>query len=399
MRSFKDFRGEILFNVDTPPFEIKQCFSSLNERHVLRGLHCSPYPKFITVNSGKIFDVVVKPDGTYDAYNLKKGDSLFIEANCAHGYFCFEQSEIIYFLGGTFDPVLDKNYLWNDPILNIQWPKETESAIISLKDASSSLFKNIDTVILGHTGYIGKEILKYTPNSIGLDVRLENLNELKRCFGTLKPKNVICAAGISGKPTIDWCESHKHETIFTNVTCQLNLIHLCKEMGIHLTIIGSGAVYNGDKLFTETDEPNFKGSFYSKCRVILEEIIRSTYMEDVLYLRILYPITADKNSKCFIEKLKSRASNIHNTRITVSILPLLLPELQSILDQKITGILNFVNDGVTSPSELLSMLNIEHKVSHEKTNRGTCCLDTSKLKEYINVEGVRLKYPQNINED
>jgi hypothetical protein len=164
-------------------------------------------------------------------------------------------------------------------------------------------------------------------------------------------------------------------------------------MGIHLTIIGSGAVYNGDKLFTETDEPNFKGSFYSKCRVILEEIIRSTYMEDLLYLRILYPITADKNSKCFIEKLKSRASNIHDTRITVSILPLLLPELQSILDRKITGILNFVNDGVTSPSELLSMLNIEHKVSHDKTNRGTCCLDTSKLKEYINVEGVRLKYP------
>ena len=234
--------------------------------------------------------------------------------------------------------------------------------------------------------------MKHVPKSIGLDVRLENIPDLRKYFNILKPKNVICAAGISGKPTIDWCESHKCETIFTNVTCQLNLIHLCKEMGIHLTIIGSGAVYDGNKLFTELDEPNFKGTFYSKARCILEEIIRSTYIDDVLYLRILYPITCDEDPKCFIEKLKLRTSNIHDTQITVTILPLLLPKLQNILDQKVTGILNFVNNGITTPSELLKIFNIKHKMSLEKTNRGLCCLDSSKLKQYISVDDVTLKY-------
>jgi len=386
MRSFRDSRGEIIFNIDKPPFEIKQCFSTLNERYVLRGLHCSPYPKFITINSGKIFDVIVKPDGTYDAYILNKGDSLFIEANCAHGYFCYEKSEVLYFLGGVFEPINDKNYLWNDPLLNISWPKETESAIISMKDMTNQTFKKIDTVILGHTGYIGKHLLKHVPNSVGIDIRLENLNELRKCFNILKPKNIVSAAGISGKPTVDWCESHKSETIFTNITCQLNLIHLCKEMGIHLTIIGSGAVFDGNKLFTEIDEPNFKGTFYSKARVILEEIIQSTYLEDVLYLRMMYPITCDGDPRCFIEKLKGRLCNIHDTQITVSILPLLLPKLQHILEQKVTGILNFVNDGVASPSKLLKLLNIEHTVSTDKTNRGVCCLDVSLLKRYIHVE-------------
>ena len=391
MRSFKDHRGEILFNVDEAPFEIKQCFSTLNEKYVLRGLHCSPYPKFITVNSGKIFDVVVKPDGTYDAYNLTKGDSLLIESNCAHGYFCYEQSEILYFLGGTFDTSSEKNYIWNDPFLNIQWPHEVKNAIVSMKDMNNQTFITVDTVVLGHTGYIGKNILKHIPNSIGLDTRLENISDLKKHFNILRPKNVICAAGVSGKPTIDWCESHKYETIFTNVTCQLNLIQLCKDMGIHLTIIGSGAVYDGNKLFTELDEPNFKGSFYSKARCILEEIIRCTYINDVLYLRMLYPITCDGDSKCFIEKLKMRTSNIHDTQITVTILPLLLPKLQRILDQKVTGILNFVNNGITTPSELLKMLNIEHKMSCEKTNRSLCCLDCSKLKQYILVDDVTIK--------
>ena len=125
MRTFTDERGEIIFNVDTPPFEIKQCLSSINKKNVLRGLHCSPYQKFITVNHGKIFDVVVQPDGSYDAYILKAGDSLLVEANCAHGYFCYEESEILYFLGNTYDPSLERNYIWNDPILNIEWPQET----------------------------------------------------------------------------------------------------------------------------------------------------------------------------------------------------------------------------------------------------------------------------------
>lgn len=82
--------------------------SSINKKNVLRGLHCSPYPKLITVNRGKIFDVVVQPDGSYDAYILRSGDSLLVEANCAHGYFCHEESEVLYFLGNTYDPTLEK---------------------------------------------------------------------------------------------------------------------------------------------------------------------------------------------------------------------------------------------------------------------------------------------------
>jgi dTDP-4-dehydrorhamnose 3,5-epimerase-like enzyme/dTDP-4-dehydrorhamnose reductase len=388
MRTFTDERGEIIFNVDKPPFEIKQCFSSINKKNVLRGLHCSPYPKFITVNQGKIFDVVVQPDGSYDAYILKAGDSLLVEANCAHGYFCYEESEVLYFLGNTYDPTLEKNYIWNDPILGIEWPQETKHAIVSKKDLSNKTFVEIDTVILGSNGYIGKHLLRHIPKSMGLDTRLENIDELKKYLKILKPKNIISAAGISGKPTIDWCETHKDETIFTNVTCQLQLIHLCKELGVHLTIIGSGAVYNGNKLFTEEDEPTFKGTFYSRARVVLEDIIRSTYIQDVLYLRVLYPITGDGDHRCFMEKLKTRRSNIHDTKVTVSVLPSLLPKLPPLLDQKVTGILNFVNDDVISLSELLQKENIEHKVSSEKSNRGMCCLDTTKLKKFIDVESV-----------
>lgn len=378
MRSFSDHRGDIMFNIDTPPFEIKQCFTSKNNKNVLRGLHCSPYAKFITVNTGNICDVIVKPDGSSETYILQKGDSLLIEAHCAHGFFCFEDSEIVYFLNGTFDQDSERNYFWNDPYFNINWPKETERAIISEKDLSHI---PIDTVILGPQGYLGTQLLKYIPGSIGLLTRLEDTEKLKNQLRAIQPRYVVSAAGISGKPTIDWCESHREETEFVNVTCQLQLMDTCNELGIHLTLLGSGAVFDGDKLFTETDEPNYEGTFYSKCRVQLEKKLR-----DVLYLRILYPITGDGDPRCFYEKIKKRADHIHDTHVTVTIVQSLFPKISELLRQKVTGILNFVNDGSVALSTLLK--DVEHTVCFEKSNRGKCCLDVSKLKTFVDVEHI-----------
>ena len=386
MRTFVDERGEILFNIDKPPFDIKQCFTSKNKKYTLRGLHCSPYPKYITVNSGKIFDVVVKPDGTYDAYILDAHSTLLIEKNCAHGYFCFEESEVVYFLGGTFDPALEKSYHWNDPTLHIEWPMEVAHAVISKKDSSNPLFKPIESVILGSNGYMGTHLLKYIPNSIGIQTRLEDTATLRKQLQFIKPKYVISSAGITGKPTVDWCETHKEETFFTNVTCQLQLIQLCKNLNIHLTVIGSGAVFDGNKLFTERDEPNFEGTFYSRARVILERAIQETYINDVLYLRVIYPISGDGDPRCFLEKLKTRTGNIHDTRVSVTIIPSLFPKLYSVIQQAPMGILNFVNDDTISLSEMLNIFNIKHTVSMQKSNRGKCCLDCSKLKNYIHVD-------------
>jgi 3,5-epimerase/4-reductase len=385
MRTFTDERGEIIFNVDTPPFEIKQCFSSINNKNVLRGLHCSPYPKFITVNYGKIFDVVVQPDGSYDAYILKAGDSLLVEANCAHGYFCYEESEVLYFLGNTYDPSKEKNCHWKDPTLNIKWPENSKYAIVSDKDKSNPLFKPIETLILGSSGFLGSQLLKYVPNSIGSSTRLENIEEELRF---LKPKHVISAAGISGKPTIDWCESNKEETLHVNLTQQLHLIQTCKNHGIHLTILGSAMVYDGDKYFTEEDEPNYDTLFYSYVRVQLENIIRKVYQGDVLYLRIIYPVTGDDNPKCFLNKLRLRRNNIHDANVSVTVVPSLFPHLQSLITKKIVGILNFTNDGCVSLGNIMDICKERHTISNEKSNRGECKMDVSKLKSYVNIEDV-----------
>jgi 3,5-epimerase/4-reductase len=383
--TFVDERGEMVFNFQTPPFKIHQSFTTSNHKNVIRGMHFSPYKKFVTVVSGRILDVIVNPNGSVNTYELKTGDSILVDEHHGHGYFCFEDSIITYVLGGEYDPSKEKNCHWKDPTLNIKWPENSKYAIVSDKDKSNPLFKPIETLILGSSGFLGSQLLKYVPNSIGSSTRLENIEEELRF---LKPKHVISAAGISGKPTIDWCESNKEETLHVNLTQQLHLIQICKNLGIHLTILGSAMVYDGNKYFTEEDEPNYDTLFYSYVRIQLENIIRKIYLNDVLYLRIIYPVAGDDNPKCFLNKLKSRRNNIHDTNVSITVVPSLFPQLQNLITQRVVGILNFTNDGCVSLGKLMDICNEKYTISNETSNRGECKMDVTKLKGYIDVENV-----------
>ena len=383
MRQFHDKRGRMLFNFDEPPFDIKQSVTSISQKNVLRGLHISPYQKYIVVVTGHIFDVVVQPDGTYKTYDLKVGDSVLVGENCAHGFYAFEDSQIIYFQSGFHDPKEERACHWNDPVLNIPWPIENKSElIVSEKDSNNPLFKPIHSVVLGPNGYLGKELLKHIPGSIPCDARLEYI---RKHLEFLKPKYVFSAAGISGKPTIDWCETHEAETMHTNLTQQLHLIQVCKDLGIKLVIIGSGSIYEGDAFFKEEDAPNFDKHVYTQVRIMLETAINYTYSNDVLYLRVAYPITRDGHPKCLLSKLEKNKDNIHDISVSATVVPSLFPKIPELLEKGVTGIINFTNEGSMRLSEMIK----DSTVSKDTPNRSECKLDVSKLKEYIQVDPLK----------
>ena len=83
---------------------------------------------------------------------------------------------------------------------------------------------------MGSRGFLGGEIKKYLEylhkNFITLDTRLNNYDEIKHKLNLYKPKYVICTAGISGKPTISWCDKNKEETFNVNVIDTLKLCEI-----------------------------------------------------------------------------------------------------------------------------------------------------------------------------
>jgi dTDP-4-dehydrorhamnose 3,5-epimerase len=125
--------------------EILQTNYSISHKGVIRGLHIQnekPQGKFITVVSGKIFDVFLdcridSPTfGEWDAVHLdgESGMGIFLPAGIAHGFCSLSPvSCVLYSCTDNFYiPELDGGIRYDDPYLGIEWPES--NPIVSVKD-------------------------------------------------------------------------------------------------------------------------------------------------------------------------------------------------------------------------------------------------------------------------
>jgi len=229
--------------------------------------------------------------------------------------------------------------------------------------ASFTIDESRPVLLYGSTGYFGSHQKKWLeaaniPCVLG-KARLEDRAGLLAEMSAVKPRYVICAAGLAGTPNIDWCESHKQETIRVNVIGTLNIADACFVSSLHCTVFGSGCLYEYDAAhpigsgigFKETDPPNFQGSFYVKTRVLLEPL--AMQFPNLLYLRVRFPISDDMNPRSVLSKLINyeRVVNVPNS---FTVLDDLLPLVPTLASRGITGLVNFTNPGVISHNELLT---------------------------------------------
>ena len=403
MKKFKKNRGVLIFPFknNTILKEITQCTVSTNKKNAFRGMHINNFDKLVTCIRGKILDIIINLDEksedylkpTYYELNPNTDNfQLFVPKNYAHGFLSLEEDTIVlYHFNGFFSNENTRHLHYLDPFLNIKLP--IHNIIISKNDSLSNFINPIEYVILGSSGYIGNNIYNIFKNQnkniIILKERLENTVEIRTKLLLYKPKYVINSAGLTGVPNTSWCDHNKIETIETNITYQLTLAKICRELNIHLTIIGSGGIFNGSENKTEADSGNFFNNFYSEARIYLENLVK--HYDNVLYLRVNYPISSDNNPKNLITKL-SKLNKICNTELSITCLDTLVPLLSQIIESGHTGILNFVNPGkinlIDIKTKFNSVKNINKKFEIiENTNRPCPLLDTTLIQKYnpINI--------------
>ncbi|XP_075476389.1 LOW QUALITY PROTEIN: trifunctional UDP-glucose 4,6-dehydratase/UDP-4-keto-6-deoxy-D-glucose 3,5-epimerase/UDP-4-keto-L-rhamnose-reductase RHM1-like [Primulina tabacum] len=220
-------------------------------------------------------------------------------------------------------------------------------------------------LIFGRTGWIGGLLGKLCekqgiPYEYGKG-RLEDRSQLLADILAVKPTHVFNAAGVTGRPNVDWCESHKTETIRTNVAGTLNLADVCREHGLLMMNFATGCIFEyndshpeGSGIgFKEEDTPNFTGSFYSKTKAMVEELLKE--YDNVCTLRVRMPISSDlSNPRNFITKI-SRYNKVVNIPNSMTILDELLPISIEMAKRNLRGIWNFTNPGVVSHNEILEM--------------------------------------------
>lgn len=387
IKSFKDNRGEMKFIQNIDNKNKHQTFISINHKNVIRGIHTSPYSKLITVLSGSIIDYVInfEDSSIYSKRTMYENDVLEIPANCGHLFISLEDNtSVLYQLNGEYNEKFEKNYNYRCPYINLDIDNTIEY-IVSEKDKISGFKRPVDYILLGSSGFLGSYTYEYftniNKNIISISTRLDDHNSLYENFKFYKPKYVICAAGISGKPSIKWCEEsedNKHLTYMTNYVSIINLAKICKDLFIHLTIYGSGLIYSGNKVYNETDKPNKKDMYYSRLRIQLENDLN---FSNVLYLRMLYPIVCNNNPKCLLSKLEN-FRKVNDIKVNVTILPSLMPLMVNMIDKNIDGIFNFVNHGLISLVDILDIYDSDLEYIVVKSDNDNAPeLDVTKLKK------------------
>jgi dTDP-4-dehydrorhamnose reductase len=219
-------------------------------------------------------------------------------------------------------------------------------------------------LVFGKTGWIGNKLGEYlTAQNLAwqfADSRMENRADLTAEIDRVKPSLVLNAAGVTGRPNVDWCEDHRQETIRANVIGLLNLCDITNARNIHMTNFATGCIYSydeahpiGGKTFTEDDAPNFTGSFYSLTKGLVERMVRDTY-KNVLILRVRMPISDDLNPRNFITKI-SRYARVVNIPNSMTILHDLLPIGVKAAQRGLTGVYNYTNPGAISHNQILDL--------------------------------------------
>ncbi|GMJ04812.1 UDP-4-KETO-6-DEOXY-D-GLUCOSE-3,5-EPIMERASE-4-REDUCTASE 1 [Hibiscus trionum] len=285
--------------------------------------------------------------------------------------------------------------------------------------ANGSSEKPLKFLIYGRTGWIGGLLGKLC-EAKGIDFqygsgRLENRISLESDIASVNPTHVFNAAGVTGRPNVDWCESHKVETIRTNVVGTLTLADVCREKGLILINYATGCIFEYDEAhpigsgigFKEEDTPNFTGSFYSKTKAMVEELLKN--YENVCTLRVRMPISSDlTNPRNFITKI-ARYDKVVNIPNSMTILDELLPISIEMGKRNLTGIWNFTNPGVVSHNEILEMyrdyidpsftwrnFNLEEQAKVIIAPRSNNELDANKLKtefpELLSIKESLIKY-------
>jgi dTDP-4-dehydrorhamnose 3,5-epimerase len=161
---FEDHRGFFMETYQMQKFaEAGITYSFVQDNHsrskqgTLRGLHYQVrhvQGKLVRVIAGEIYDAVVdlrRSSATFGKWvgvilSAQNKRQMWVPPGFAHGFYVVsEWAEVLYKATDFYDPEAERIILWNDPVLNIEWPiPQDQPPTLSTKDLAGKLFKEAE---------------------------------------------------------------------------------------------------------------------------------------------------------------------------------------------------------------------------------------------------------------
>lgn len=289
-------------------------------------------------------------------------------------------------------------------------------------------------ILLGATGYVGQAFereltrrgTKFRSVSRS-EVDYTRFDVLRRLLEETRPAFLVNAAGYTGKPNVDACETARADTLQGNTLFPMTLAHACEVAKVPWGHVSSGCIYAGAWVtengvrreekdltrqevrnmlstnreairgFVESDEPNFSFrqppcSFYSGTKALAEEALVGASQAYVWRLRI--PFDEVDNARNYLTKVQ-RYSKVYDNVNSLSHRGDFVSACLDLWENRAPfGTYNVTNPGFVTTRQVVELLEKRLKPARKfefwesdeefykvaaKTPRSNCVLDVSKL--------------------
>ena len=205
-------------------------------------------------------------------------------------------------------------------------------------------------------GFIGTRCAESWKDEVVVaDGRINSVADALALLDQHKPDVVLNAAGVRGKPNVDWCETHQRETILGNTILPLLIAEACQERGIYLLHLATGCIFYGaspDPMgWTEDDYAN-PVAVYSKTKYAADLALST--LPNVGIARFRMPVDSIPSQGNLIDKL-AKFPKVIDVENSVTIVEDLVSVLNQLLEKRGTGIFHTTNPGTIKHREIMAL--------------------------------------------
>jgi dTDP-4-dehydrorhamnose reductase len=210
-------------------------------------------------------------------------------------------------------------------------------------------------IVVFGPGFLGHRMAKEIP---GATLSRADVTDRAAVLAALREAGAdaaVNAAGKTGRPNVDWCETHKDETYRSNVVGALTLASACAEAGVHLVHLASGCVFYGPSPapggWREDDYANPSG-FYSRTKYAADLVLSA--LKGVAVARLRMPIDDAPGERNLITKL-ARYPKVIDVENSVTVVADLVAAVARLVEARATGVFHVVNPGTMRHKDLLAL--------------------------------------------
>ncbi|MCE9586333.1 sugar nucleotide-binding protein [Candidatus Uhrbacteria bacterium] len=210
-------------------------------------------------------------------------------------------------------------------------------------------------LVFGSKGFIAGKMLETWADAVGTDARIDDKEAVLKALDEHKPDAVVNAAGKTGKPNVDWCETHQAETFRGNTIGALVLAEACQERGIYMLHLATGCIFYGPspdpRGWTEDDHAN-PSAVYTRSKYAAD-LALTTY-PNVAIARLRMPIDDVPSPRNLIDKLV-KYKQIIDVANSATVISDLVDACYKIIQKRGTGVFHTVNPGIMRHRDLLNL--------------------------------------------